>query len=421
MPKCPDPGRDKAKKRSAEKKKILGYGFFLMLLVMLLISLAINTHKTKDYVIVVDAGSSGTRLYIYGWKKNKAGEFKIAPAFEEWKITPGVSEYSLKVDEIFKYLTPLKDYSADKLGETYRHVPVYFMATGGVRLLPEKRQRQIMEKVREALNDHDFKVEKVQVISGEMEGVYAWVSANLLLGTLNSRNGPHQTFGVLEMGGASTQIAFVPLTPPKEHFYKISLEGMDYSLYTFSYNGLGLNSARKSFLDPKTCGTEIQPDRPARKTPGNFERCKEFLEAFLASESGCTDCALLNIYQPDPFGSFITISSPVYMKENFRIRSLSSTTLDAIGRKYCPMTESEAEKMFSSDVRKDSIHYGCFDLAYMSTLLSGKGEGTGFQGMGFSPATERIIPSHRINNDEITWTLGAAILEVSGGKVTKVR
>lgn len=40
--------------------------------------------------------------------------------------------------------------------------------------------------------------------TGEEQGVYAWVSANYALGTLNSD--PRETTGIVELGGASLQV-----------------------------------------------------------------------------------------------------------------------------------------------------------------------------------------------------------------------
>ena len=109
MPTCPEPGERKSKKKSARKKKILGYSFLILILAILLISMALNISNPKDYVIVVDAGSSGTRLYVYDYDRSESGALVIASAFEEQKIIPGLSEYSSKLDEIPKYLKPFKD------------------------------------------------------------------------------------------------------------------------------------------------------------------------------------------------------------------------------------------------------------------------------------------------------------------------
>lgn len=42
--------------------------------------------------------------------------------------------------------------------------------------------------------------------AGEEQGVYAWVSANYALGTLQSE--PQETTGIVELGGTSLQVYF---------------------------------------------------------------------------------------------------------------------------------------------------------------------------------------------------------------------
>ncbi len=46
---------------------------------------------------------------------------------------------------------------------------------------------------------------QVQAITGEQEGVYAWLAVNYALGRLGSST--HESVGVLDMGGGSAQIA----------------------------------------------------------------------------------------------------------------------------------------------------------------------------------------------------------------------
>ena len=55
--------------------------------------------------------------------------------------------------------------------------------------------------------ESSFTVEKVMTISGKYEGLYAWLGINYLLDKFDSGN---QKVGIVEMGGASPQIAYTP-------------------------------------------------------------------------------------------------------------------------------------------------------------------------------------------------------------------
>lgn len=73
-------------------------------------------------------------------------------------------------------------------------------------------------------------------LTGQLEGVYAWIAANYAAGKLASHGDPLETIGVLEMGGASMQATFVPgVSVPREFEYSLELAGRTYELYTHSF------------------------------------------------------------------------------------------------------------------------------------------------------------------------------------------
>jgi guanosine-diphosphatase len=91
-------------------------------------------------------------------------------------------------------------------------------------------------------------------MDGKDEGIYAWITANYLLNTIRA-DAPANTppYAVLDLGGASTQIVFVPkFTKPDsslvdgEHKYDLKFGGKTHVLYQHSYLGYGLMRARTS-------------------------------------------------------------------------------------------------------------------------------------------------------------------------------
>jgi guanosine-diphosphatase len=135
--------------------------------------------------------------------------------------------------------------------------PVVVKATAGLRLIGEERSRLILEAVEGRLRErYSFWVpeggEGVAVMEGRDEGVYAWLTANYLLGTLKGG----ETYAVLDLGGASTQIVFEPtfgadagggeVLLDGEHKYDLRFSGQTYVLYQHSYLGYGLMRARGS-------------------------------------------------------------------------------------------------------------------------------------------------------------------------------
>ena len=192
-------------------------GFFKFITLMLMI-FPTCTHKypsssqrdQKRYRIYIDAGSSGSRLGIYevtGW----APHLEIRELGSK-STDSGVGIHLLLKDrkQIPAYLDPLFSYAEEFLGkETFDQVPVYIYASGGVRSLGRSDQKIIIKELEGYLGEQK-KIKRfwVKVLTGEQEGIFGWMTVNFLQG--NFLKGPLHTSGVVDMGGASIQITFVP-------------------------------------------------------------------------------------------------------------------------------------------------------------------------------------------------------------------
>jgi len=89
----------------------------------------------------------------------------------------------------------------------------------------------------------------VMVMDGKDEGPYAWLTVNFLLGTIGNKESTHKTAAIIDMGGGSTQIVFVPDdatvlgNAPVENLYSTSFRGVPYTMYQNSHLELGLKEA----------------------------------------------------------------------------------------------------------------------------------------------------------------------------------
>nr|XP_009942528.1 PREDICTED: ectonucleoside triphosphate diphosphohydrolase 7 [Opisthocomus hoazin] len=164
--------------------------------------------------------------------------------------------------------------------------PLYVLCTAGMRLLPERQQAAILEDlVRNVPLEFDFLFSKshAEVISGKQEGVYAWIGINFVLGRFDHEDEEDavvtvalgdqgeslvrkRTVGILDMGGASLQIAYeVPdsgafSSPQQEEAAKSLLAefnlgcdvqhtGHVYRVYVNTFLGFGGNFARQRYED----------------------------------------------------------------------------------------------------------------------------------------------------------------------------
>jgi guanosine-diphosphatase len=206
---------------------------------------------------MIDAGSTGSRIHIY--KFNNCGA-SAEYEYEVFKMTqPGLSSYAGKPDEAAKSLDVLLDEAIRIVPSSMRRcTPVAVKATAGLRLLPGSESTDILHAVEERIHgSYPFKMlekDGVTIMDGKDEGVYAWITANYLLGTIKAdtpKDTP--TYAVLDLGGASTQIVFEPMFSstseqrfePGEHKYDLKFGGRTHVLYQHSYLGYGLMRARK--------------------------------------------------------------------------------------------------------------------------------------------------------------------------------
>ena len=92
-------------------------------------------------------------------------------------------------------------------------LPFFFVIVAGLRLLPINESQAIINEVQTQLQASPFLVtspDSVSVISGQDEGIYAWVSINFLLGRFQSKF-HDKTIPIMEMGGASLQVSKVTI------------------------------------------------------------------------------------------------------------------------------------------------------------------------------------------------------------------
>ena len=231
------------------------------------------------YGIVLDAGSSGTRIHIYRWLHNDlaradGSNLSTLPELvskEKWtkKVHVGLSTYGEAPSLIGEdHLKPLLDHALEHVPQSLvPQTPIFLLATAGMRLLPLHQQEIVLNTVctyirsntKFSIPDCDL---HVQILPGETEGLFGWLAANYLVGGFDAASEHdhgegHHTYGFLDMGGASSQIAFVPnATEAEKHGNDLKLVRLrridgsaeDYKVFVTSWLGFGVNEARKLYV-----------------------------------------------------------------------------------------------------------------------------------------------------------------------------
>ena len=103
----------------------------------------------------------------------------------------------------------------------------------------------------------------VEIMEGSDEGINAWMTINFLLGSLGG-SGLEHTVPTIDLGGGSMQLTFHPkedgtsASAPEGYVLQKTAFGDTFDIYTHSYLGLGLMSAREQlFGGPPSDGSKI--------------------------------------------------------------------------------------------------------------------------------------------------------------------
>jgi apyrase len=371
------------------------------------------------YALVIDASSSASALQIYQWRPRTDGrlpQIETAPvprssSDEPWetKVKPGLGNFGSHPEQAARSLEPLVEFALEKLGddpETLARTSLHLRATAGMRLLPEPEQDEILASVRRYLESLPFGDTSARVISGEEEGIYGWIAVNYVLGHLE-HGGAFPTVGALDLGGASTQITFVPLDYPQQHGQAVTIGGNTYHLYAYSYLGLGQDQARSRVGDP-ACFIKEYPIPSGGTGTGDFENCRRAIRETYSQPCPDGPCSLFGTYQPPLYGDFLAFSVYAYAAEFFELGQ--RLVPNAIARKGASFCAQNWSQLIARDPRiADNPYFPtyCYAAAHIATLLT--------EGFGFSDTSERITAPLRVQGTTVGWALGALVYELAGG------
>ncbi|XP_072799720.1 ectonucleoside triphosphate diphosphohydrolase 6 isoform X1 [Vicugna pacos] len=209
------------------------------------------------YGIMFDAGSTGTRVHIFQFTRPH-GETPTLTRETFRALTPGLSAYADDVEKSAPGIQELLGVAKrDIPSGLWQATPLVLRATAGLRLLPGEKAQKLLQKVKEVFEASPFLVgtDCVSIMNGTDEGVSAWITVNFLTGGLRAPG--RGSVGTLDLGGGSTQITFLPRvegtlqTSPPGYLTSLQMFNRTYKLYSYSYLGLGLMSARLAVLGGK--------------------------------------------------------------------------------------------------------------------------------------------------------------------------
>lgn len=424
--------------------------------------------ESTKYVIMIDAGSSGSRVHVYSFDVSQGSPKLLDEKFEMLK--PGLSSFADDPAAAAKSLDPLMKVALESVPvKDQKCTPVAVKATAGLRMTGEETAKKILAAVRSHLeNDYPFPVVEgdagVGVMEGKDEGVYAWITANYLLDNLSKTS--KSTAAVFDLGGGSTQIVFEPSqqdvkelaqeikdqpSPQADHMYTLKFGGREFELYQHSHLLYGLNEAAnlinalildnylKAHDTTKTPTELINPCLPpgtskmGRKVRSGDKtyaidmvapkehsevQCRALAETILNKHGDCKvePCSFNGVYQPSLVDSFLPTNDmyifsyfydrtqPLGMPESFNLHELKDLT-----SKVCRGKEMHSSFAAFPDAIDELEKHPewCLELNFMVALLH-----TGYD----IPGHREVKIAKKIKNRELGWCLGASLplLEGSG-------
>ncbi|XP_038621814.1 LOW QUALITY PROTEIN: ectonucleoside triphosphate diphosphohydrolase 5-like [Tachyglossus aculeatus] len=210
---------------------------------------------TTLYGIMLDAGSTGTRIHVYTFAHRRPEQPPELEGEIFDSVKPGLSAFADEPKQGAETVRGLLEVAKQSVpASSWKRTPVVLKATAGLRLLPDHKAQALLLEVREIFEQSPFLVpeDSVSIMDGSSEGILAWITVNFLTGQLHGQN--RQTVGTLDLGGASTQITFRPRLQrtldqsPSGYLTSFEMFNSSYELYTHSYLGFGLKAARLAIL-----------------------------------------------------------------------------------------------------------------------------------------------------------------------------
>ncbi|XP_078079102.1 ectonucleoside triphosphate diphosphohydrolase 1 isoform X2 [Mustelus asterias] len=438
------PGAQEVK--NPRNRKLLITLIIILVVVGVLVTIAVIQNlalpQKLKYGIVIDAGSSHTSLYIYQWPAEKMNDTGLVRELTSCKVKgPGISSYWMDVKKAGLSLRDCLNDAKGKLPVKQHHeTPVYLGATAGMRLLRLQNQQlseSLLNSVQEFIKTYPFNLQGARILTGQDEGAFGWITINYLMGNFlkDSAGEDSPTLGALDLGGASTQITFVPdgNTESEESSLCFRLYGKSYNIYTHSYLCYGKDQALKMLLDKlnvlndgtisnpcfnrgysKSINATVFFDTPCISRPqstthqtlnligtGDSAQCsKDVNKIFNFTSCSWSSCSFNGVYQPPLHGQFGAFSAFYFVMNFLNLTKDGPHDLDKVKKAvdtFCSSPWAEVKSVFSIDERYLSEY--CFAGHYILSLLQ--------NGYNFTSTNWKAIKFVRkIKGSDAGWTLG---------------
>lgn len=376
--------------------------------------------STEFFGIMFDAGSTGSRIHVFKLQQDptaKDGAYQLLDEFF-MATKPGLSSYANDPAKAADSLRSMLDKAKQHIPSSkWSKTALGLKATAGLRLLSNKTALAILDEVSKLFQSYPFQTSSsgISILEGAEEGLFCWFTINFLKGLLQSLD---KTVGILDLGGGSTQITYLP-TPgvkaneliPQGYLVGVQMLGQELDIYTYSYLGLGINSVRFQCLGGRESSESMQPgsfrsvclpngysgkwkygaaehnitSKSFNNSKSRFEACSSVAQSIVAK---------YNVNKPKDLNK-----KTFYALSYYYDRAVDVKLIDADkGGQVRVQDFINAAKNVCQQPKWTGDPFLCLDLCYIGSLLT--------DGFGFDLNTNFLL-NKKVDDIEITWSLGA--------------
>ncbi|KAL4574997.1 hypothetical protein LXL04_021837 [Taraxacum kok-saghyz] len=419
--------------QKSRKLVILLCFLFLASIIYTSIHLYSNWSKNSTrFFVVLDCGSTGTRVYIYqasiNHQKNQnlpillksipdnnpKPNSQTGRAYNRKETEPGLNKLLNNVTGLTHAINPLLTWAEKHIPKNaIKSTSLFLYATAGVRRLPVADSDSLMTNAWLIIKNSSFicKREWVKIISGTEEAFYGWIALNYHTRMLGDKY-KKETYGALDLGGSSLQVTFEN-NDYTNTTLNVTIGQVNHRLSAYSLSGYGLNDAFEKTVVHLLKKNPEKVTHPCLQTgfkekyyvgksknpveligAPNWEECRNLAKSTLNSSDFSNKLTSGNFYAMSGF----------YVVYRF-FNLTPDVPLDDVlqkGREFC---EKQWEVAKSSVPAQPFIEQYCFRSPYIVSLLR----------EGFGVRDSQV----KIGSGGITWTTGVALLEA--GKVIWTR
>jgi len=430
---------------------------------------AVEGAKKEFYFIVASAEATGTDVVVYSYARKPSGfGAKAMKELATKRFRPSILGKRVDKADITQHVDSIKEWARTKVPwKKQNRTAILFYGSDAMRSLSEPRRDEIMSCVRHELSKTDFNesvyypfyyagAHQAQVLSGEEQGMYQWVTLNYIHGKFQDDDEEFNLpCAIVNLDKESFQIAYLPKYEPLQGEFDITILRQKYALYVSNYQGFGKHSILEqidmNFKITGEVGRYITKENPCfLKTnvqeigyvtyigTGEPVKCREALRAAVVLPPGYEDYCL-----PGPCGLLSTYQAPWFMDQKFYLSGCfyhcleyfgllnNNSTFDPVELKtfidYNCVTPILANETNQVDDFLDQWSWNCLCANYIYVLIGEDALDLPNPADGNVFAQPDIIPQVTVtkNGAEKTqyyygdWRLGAFLVNLNAMTVEK--